>query len=192
MGPIISVFTHCRTSYSTSISTTYDLNFRNFSLFERKKLPLRSPDFHGWRWHGEVFWNTDTFNVCTYVRTSYKAHFPHNSYKYIVQIYMERPLPYTHKLNMESDLQSLFGLHAHSCTHWLKPRNSSPPRAFALGSYTRVLLVSQNRRHLFVTPCVHRTIFDLGIKVHIYILIINSSIYLCGVDYKSVYSYMCL
>jgi hypothetical protein len=26
-----------------------------------------------------------------------------------------------HRLNMELDLQSLFGLHVHSCTHWLSP-----------------------------------------------------------------------
>ncbi len=31
------------------------------------------------------------------------------------------------------------------------PQLPIPPH---LGSYTRVLLVSQNRRHLFVTPCV--------------------------------------
>ncbi len=37
-----------------------------------------------------------------------------------------------------------------SCTHWLRPRNSRPPPH--LGSYTRALLVSQDRRHLFVTP----------------------------------------
>ncbi len=50
------------------------------------------------------------------------------------------------------DLQSLFGLHVHSCTHWLRPRN--PPPAPHLGLYTRALLVSQDRRHLFVTPCL--------------------------------------
>jgi hypothetical protein len=55
---------------------------------------------------------------------------------------------------MELDLQSLFGLHVHSCTHWLKPRNRNPPPPH-LGSYTRVLLVSQDRRHLFVTPWVY-------------------------------------
>ncbi len=38
-----------------------------------------------------------------------------------------------HRLNMEVDLQSLFGLHSsmscdvHSCSHWLRPRNSLPP-----------------------------------------------------------------
>ncbi len=42
-----------------------------------------------------------------------------------------------------------------SCTHWLslRPRNS-PTFPQHLGSYTRALLVSQDRRHLFVTPCV--------------------------------------
>jgi hypothetical protein len=28
---------------------------------------------------------------------------------------------------MELDLQSLFVLHAHSCAHWLRPRNPPPP-----------------------------------------------------------------
>ncbi len=54
---------------------------------------------------------------------------------------------------MELDLQSLFGLNVHSCTHWLRPRTPLPPPFPHLGSYTRALLVSQDRRHLFVTPC---------------------------------------
>jgi hypothetical protein len=34
---------------------------------------------------------------------------------------------------MELDLQSLFGLHVYSCTHWLRPGNSPPhPPAFGL------------------------------------------------------------
>jgi hypothetical protein len=37
------------------------------------------------------------------------------------------------------------------CTHWLRSRTPSPH----LGSYTRALLVSQDRRHLFVTPLTH-------------------------------------
>jgi hypothetical protein len=61
-------------------------------------------------------------------------------------------VPYS--LNMELDLHSLFELHVHSCTHWLRPRNSPlPPH---LGSYTRALLVSQDRRRLFVTPLGRR------------------------------------
>jgi hypothetical protein len=31
-----------------------------------------------------------------------------------------------HRLNMELDIQSLFGLHVDSCTHWLRPRNPTP------------------------------------------------------------------
>jgi hypothetical protein len=54
---------------------------------------------------------------------------------------------------MELDLQSLFGLHVHRRTHWLRPRNSPPPPLPPhWGSYTRALLVSQDSRHLFVTP----------------------------------------
>ncbi len=44
-----------------------------------------------------------------------------------------------HRLNMELDLQSLFGLHVTSSAFWTR--------------ITRALLVSQDRRHLFVTPC---------------------------------------
>ena len=46
------------------------------------------------------------------------------------------------RLNMEIDLQSLFGLHVHSCTHWLRPR-TPPPFPPHLGQYTRALLVSR-------------------------------------------------
>jgi hypothetical protein len=48
------------------------------------------------------------------------------------------------RLNMELDLQSLFGLHVHSCIHWLRPRATPllpPPH---LSSYTRAILVSQD------------------------------------------------
>jgi hypothetical protein len=40
----------------------------------------------------------------------------------------------SHRLNMELDLQSLFGLHVHSCTRWLKTRNP-PPHPPARGGY---------------------------------------------------------
>ncbi len=39
---------------------------------------------------------------------------------------------FRHKLNMELDLKSLFRLHVHSCIHWLRPRNLSPPPALGL------------------------------------------------------------
>jgi hypothetical protein len=52
-------------------------------------------------------------------------------------------------LNMELHLQSFYGLHVNNCTHLLRPRNPHPPRPH-LGSYTRTLFVSQDKRHLFV------------------------------------------
>jgi hypothetical protein len=37
-----------------------------------------------------------------------------------------------HMFNMELDLQSLFGPHVYSCTHWLRPRTLPPtPRSWA-------------------------------------------------------------
>jgi hypothetical protein len=69
------------------------------------------------------------------------------------------------------DLQSLFGLHVHSCVHLLRPRITLPPH---LGLYTRALLVSQDRRHLFVTPWVSPSPSLLETrhqcKVHIHVL----------------------
>ncbi len=44
-----------------------------------------------------------------------------------------------HLLNlrlMELDLQSLFRLHVHSFTHWVRPRNPLPPTLPHLGSDT--------------------------------------------------------
>ncbi len=32
-----------------------------------------------------------------------------------------------HRLNIELDLQNLFGLNVHSCTHWLRAHKSPPP-----------------------------------------------------------------
>ena len=54
---------------------------------------------------------------------------------------------------MEVDLQSLFGLHVTWCAqlYSLAETPQLPPSPH-LDSYTRALLVSQDRRHLFVTP----------------------------------------
>jgi hypothetical protein len=43
-------------------------------------------------------------------------------------------LLYDMRLNMELDLQSLFGLHVHNCTHWLRARSPSPPPATSSSS----------------------------------------------------------
>jgi hypothetical protein len=55
-----------------------------------------------------------------------------------------------HRLNMKLVLQSLLGLHVHSCIISWVETPKTPSSAF--GSYTRALLVSQDGRHLFVTP----------------------------------------
>jgi hypothetical protein len=44
-----------------------------------------------------------------------------------LSVVMEQ-VPNTHRLNMVLDLQSVFWLHVHSCTDWLRPRN---PRIWA-------------------------------------------------------------
>ncbi len=43
-------------------------------------------------------------------------------------------------------------MRTHSCTHWLRPSNPSPPPYW--GSYTRALLVSKDRRHLCCNPLI--------------------------------------
>ncbi len=54
-------------------------------------------------------------------------------------------------LNMELDLQSLFGLLCTAGLISLNPATPPPPRIWA--HRRGRLLVSQDRRHLFVTPC---------------------------------------
>jgi hypothetical protein len=49
----------------------------------------------------------------------------------IGEIIFALSLRVTYRLNIELDLRSLFGLHVHSCTHWLRARNLPPP-AFGL------------------------------------------------------------
>jgi hypothetical protein len=59
-------------------------------------------------------------------------------------------------VDMELDLQSLFGL---LCAQMYSMAEipQLPPLPPHLGSYTRALLVSKDRRHLFVTPWCGRT-----------------------------------
>ncbi len=63
-----------------------------------------------------------------------------------------------HRLNMELDLRSLFGLLCTAVLIGWDPTTPLPPH---LGSYTRSLLVSQDRRHLFVTPWL-RLLYNLS------------------------------
>ncbi len=60
-----------------------------------------------------------------------------------------------HRLNMEVDLQSLFGLNVTWCAQLFSlaetPQLPHSPRSWT--RITRALLVSKDRRHLFVTLC---------------------------------------
>jgi hypothetical protein len=69
-----------------------------------------------------------------------------------------------------------------SCTHRLRPRNSPPPPH--LGSYTRALLVSQDRLHLFVThipqhPSVwpSQAMFWLKDRLHLFVTPLGASLH---------------
>ncbi len=53
------------------------------------------------------------------------------------------------ELNMELDLKKFIWAPVHSCAHWLRTP-ASPPLPLHLGSYTRALLVSQERP---TSPC---------------------------------------
>ncbi len=62
---------------------------------------------------------------------------------------------------MALDLQSSFGLHLHCWTHWLRLPQLPPPSP-PIPHLARTLLVSQDRRHLFVTPCLKLSTFPSG------------------------------
>ncbi len=59
-----------------------------------------------------------------------------------------------HRLKMELDLQSLFVLHVYTELYSLAETPQLSLLSPHLGLYTRALLVSPDRRHLFVTPWV--------------------------------------
>ncbi len=60
--------------------------------------------------------------------------------KFLISIYNFSNKDHEHRLNAELDLQSLFGLHVHSCTHWLRPHNPSAPfpRIWALDLFLQL------------------------------------------------------
>jgi hypothetical protein len=60
----------------------------------------------------------------------------------------------SHRLNIKLNLQSLYGLHVHSCTYWLRPHSPPPPLGLigAIG--------------LFVTPCPLQCMHSANHRVH--------------------------
>ncbi len=76
-----------------------------------------------------------------------------------------------HRLNIELDLQSLFGLLCTAVLISWDPATPSLPTQ--LGSYTRALLVSQDRRPLFVTPLMSTS----NVKYrHRYVLVLTFNV----------------
>ncbi len=72
-----------------------------------------------------------------------------------------------HRLKIELDLKSLFGLHAPCAQVYSLDESETlqpPPPPRRLGSYTRAMLVSQDRRLLFVTPCTMWTSLVVWVK----------------------------
>ncbi len=75
---------------------------------------------------------------------------------------------HNHRLNMEQDLQSSFGL---LCTAALLGWDPATPPPTHLGSNTRALLVNQDRQRLFVTPCALPKSFYAVLQIRISIRI---------------------
>ncbi len=74
--------------------------------------------------------------------------------------FLFREYLYTHRLNMEVDLQSLFGIHVTWCSQLYSLAEAPcgpqlPPSPCIWTRNTRALLVSKDRRHLFVTPWLY-------------------------------------
>ncbi len=88
-----------------------------------------------------------------------QTHPPTKILSNIVKDIIKQLITDTRRLNMELDLQSLFGLQPH--VTWCEqlyslaaPETPQPPFLPPhWDSYTRALLVSQDIRHLLVTPC---------------------------------------
>ncbi len=88
-------------------------------------------------------------------------------------LYRSFSVGYSHRLNLEVDLQSLFGLHVTWCAqlYTLAETPQLPPSPPIWIRITRALLVSQDRRQLFVTPWLFSlfVIPFLGLCCHWYL-----------------------
>ncbi len=76
------------------------------------------------------------------------------------------------RLNMEVDLQSLFGIHVTWCAqlHSLAEAPQSPASPRSWTRITRALLVSKDRRHLLVTPASYKTLTCLWPTAEVQVL----------------------
>jgi len=63
-----------------------------------------------------------------------------------------------HRLNMELHLQSLFELHVHNCTHWLRPRNSIWAHIHVRGRYWSAKIDDISMWLLVLPHCLYQNI----------------------------------
>ncbi len=84
----------------------------------------------------------------------------------IIKVVSFSPVIYDYKSKVKNGVRSpkfiwASCVHLYSLAETPQPQHPPPPPSH-LGSYTRALLVCQNRRHLFVTPCLNTPICELS------------------------------
>ncbi len=72
------------------------------------------------------------------------------------------PTRSTYTIGYGSQISQVYLVPVQSCTHWLRPRTPPPPH---LGSYSRALVVSQDRRPpcICITQILHSGLCDLDL-----------------------------
>jgi hypothetical protein len=106
--------------------------------------------------------------------------FPPDFFLYVNLVAKGGKITPNHRLNLELDLQSLFGL---LCTAVLIGSDPAPPPPPHFGSYMKALLVSQDRRHLFVTPPAPNLFLSAGHGCF-YIVLCPEELFLIDLQYK--------
>ncbi len=86
--------------------------------------------------------------LSVYLQKDFFVYFLANRYDFSANKFWSENACWCHRLNMEFDLQLIWIL----CTAVLISETPQHPLPSHLDSNTRALLVSQDRRHLFVTP----------------------------------------
>ncbi len=88
--------------------------------------------------------STDLYLFLLWIFSPLRGNFPRSLLLYFIVLH--------HRSNMESKVYLASCVQRHSSAE-----TPQPPLSPHLGSYTRALLVSQDRRHLFLTPWFTRT-----------------------------------
>ncbi len=82
----------------------------------------------------------------------------------------------THRLNTgtELEIQSLLGIHVHSCTRWLSPRNPPPPLSLHLGAIRGCYWSAKIDDISLWPPATTEIAKDWEIKLPVFLLAITS------------------